>query len=241
MSTTCQRALDEVEKRTPELTKVEESVRIETQKKVSLGKRRIQARNQLSQLAEKKRRLNEERDEARRQLELRKQELHFLRLHQHTNDEKWKAIIACKEVEIENLKKRLAKVKTKLRAAKDESDRLHMQLQQTTVELAKQSERVRGLEQTLASLERERRQVDTKIIIEIAKNEVSNFTHDAYFMFSSLIVTSHLHECTNGNSNTLNSQPLFTIKSCYSYVTHTHKSTYTDTCTSEKRLVGTCM
>ena len=171
-STTCQKALDEVEKRTLQLTKAKQSVEIESQKKVSLGKRRIQARDQLSELAEKRRKLNEERDEAKRQLELREQELHYLRLYQNTNDEKWKAIVVCKEVEIEKLKQQLAKVESDLRVARDESDRLHMQLQQTTMELVKQSERVRGLERNLASLERERRQVDARIIVEIARNEV---------------------------------------------------------------------
>ena len=114
---------------------------------------------------------------------MREQELHFLRLHQHTNDEKWKAIVACKENEIESLKQRLAEIENKLRVAENESDRLRLQLQQTTVELVKQSERVRGLEQTLASLERERRQLDTRIIIEIAQNEVTKSTHEASLTF----------------------------------------------------------
>ena len=109
-------------------------------------------------------------------MEWREQELHYLRLYQHTNDEKWKAIVAGKQMEIENLKQQLAKVDNELKVAKVESNRLHMQLQQTTVELAKQSERARGLERILAGLERERRQVDARIIIEIARKEVPKST-----------------------------------------------------------------
>lgn len=164
---------DGIERMTSDLTETNESVRIESKKKVSLSKKRIQEREKLSGLSQEIKKLNKAKDEAMRQLDLKEQELHFLRLHQHTNDEKWKTIVACKEVEIKGLKEQLAKVKSELKVAKEDSERLHMQLQQTTVELAKQSEQTRGLEQTLAGLERERRQIDRRLITEISRIEVN--------------------------------------------------------------------
>ena len=81
-------------------------------------------------------------------------------------------IIASKEMEIKDLNKRLTQVEHELILEKVKSDELCEQLRQTTAELVEQCKRVRGLERSRAELDRERSLVDTRILIEIARNEV---------------------------------------------------------------------
>lgn len=151
---------------------------MESQKKVSLGKRRIREKEQLSSFYQETKKLSEERNKTRKKLEKKEQELHFFSLHQSTSDDlELRAIIAGKETEIKNVKERLVRVERDLSIARDECERLRMQLQQTSVELAEQSERVRGLERVRADLERERRQVDARIIAQIARHEVNNINY----------------------------------------------------------------
>lgn len=136
-----------------------------------LGKRSIQEKEKLSRLTQDKEKLSKERSEAKRQLEFKEKELHFLRTHQDTN-EALRAIIEAKEANITHLKKQIAQMESHLDAMRDECKMLRSRLEETDMELAKQSERVRELERTQASLDRERIQVDARIIAEVAKNEV---------------------------------------------------------------------
>ena len=148
---------------------------MESEKKASLGKRRIREKEQLSGFCQETKKLSEERNKTMKKLEMKEQELHFLSLHQSTSEDlELRAIIASKETETKNVKERLAQVERDLSVAKDECERLRMQLQQTTTELAEQSERVRGLERVRANLERERRQVDARIIAQITRHEVND-------------------------------------------------------------------
>ena len=132
-------ALADVEKNASNFSETVESIRMESQKKRSLGKRRIQEKEQLLEKAEKKVKLTEERDETMGQLERTEREVYFLRTHQDT-DEELRVIIAGKEAEIKILKERLVRVERDLAIANNECERLRVQLEQTTVELVKQSE-----------------------------------------------------------------------------------------------------
>lgn len=142
---------------------------MESQKKASLAKKRIQEKEQLSGSSQEMKKLIEERNETKKKLEFKEQELHFFCLHQSTSDDsELRVVIAAKETEIKNIKERLVRVEHDLSIARDECERLRTQLEQTTVELAKQSERVRLLERTRARLERQRRQVDARLMAKIA-------------------------------------------------------------------------
>ena len=118
--------------------------------------------------------LRKERDETRKQLELKEQELHFLRQqerHQRDNAD-LRVVIAEKETEIRLLKDKLSEVERELISERGKNEELRERLQQTTADLAEQCERVRGLERSRAELERERRQVDTRIMLETARRKV---------------------------------------------------------------------
>ena len=151
-----------------------ESIQTESRKRVSLGKRRLQEKDKLCESSRKTRKLRKERDETRKQLELKEQELHFFRQqerHQRDNAD-LRVVIAEKETEIRLLKEKLSEVERELISERGKNEELREQLQQTTADLAEQCERVRGLERSRAELERERRRVDTRIIIETARREV---------------------------------------------------------------------
>ena len=141
----------------------------------------------LCESSRKTKKLRKERDETRKQLELKEQELHFLcqqERHQRDNAD-LRVVIAEKETEIRLLKEKLSEVERELISERGKNEELRERLQQTTVDLAKQCERARGLERCRAELERERRRMDTKIIIETARREVAS--HD------SLPVKYHAH------------------------------------------------
>ena len=82
-------------------------------------------------------------------------------------------VIAEKEAEIRLLKEHTSVENHELITERAKIEKLHEQLRQRSEVLAKQCERVRELERSRAELERERRQVDTRIMLEIAKREVS--------------------------------------------------------------------
>ena len=157
-----------------ELVCVTESIRTESKKKVSLRKRRLQEKDKLCESSKKTEKLRKERDETRKQLELKEKELHFLcqqERHQRYNAD-LRVVIAEKETEIRLLKEKLSEVERDLISERVKNEELRERLQQTTADLAEQCERVRGLERSRAELERERRRVDTRIIIETARREV---------------------------------------------------------------------
>ena len=107
-------------------------------------------------------------------MELKEQELHFLcqqERHQRDNAD-LRVVIAEKETEIRLLKEKLSEVERELISERGKNEELRERLQQTTADLAEQYERVRGLERSRAELERERRRVDTRIVIETARREV---------------------------------------------------------------------
>ena len=171
-----QEARRDIGEKAQELVCATESIRTESKKKVSLGKRRLQEKDQLCESSRKTKKLRKERDETRKQLELKEQELHFLRQeerHQRESAElQIQAVIREKEAEIRFLKEKLAQMERELSSEREKNDGLCERLQQSTAELAKQCERVRGLERSRAELERERRRVDTRMIFEIARREV---------------------------------------------------------------------
>ena len=159
-----------------ELVCTTESVQTESKKRGSLGKRRLQEKDKLCESSRKTKKLRKERDETRKQLELKELELHFI--HQQERYQKDKAqlqiraVIAEKDAEIRFLKEKLAEVEHELISERGKNEELRERLQQTTADLAEQCERVRGLERSRAELERERRRVDTRIMLETARREV---------------------------------------------------------------------
>ena len=153
--------------------------------------RRLQDKVQLCESSKKTEKLIKERDETKKQLELKEQELHFLHRHQedsaklqirmvvaekeaelqkrHQKDNAdLRVVIAAKEAEIKFLNEKLSEVERELISERKKNEELHERLQQTTADLAEQCERVRWLERSRAELERERRRVDTRIMLETA-------------------------------------------------------------------------
>ena len=178
-----------------ELVYTTESIQIESRERVSLGKRRLQEKDQLCESSRKTKKLRKEMDETRNKLELKEQELHFLRQqerHQRDNAD-LRVVIAEKEAEIKFLKEKLSELESELNSEKVRNKELCERLEQTTVKLSKKSERVRGLKKRLAELERERRQVDTRIIIETARRMV---------IIDSLSITNHMHTHTHTHTHT---------------------------------------
>ena len=184
-----------------ELVCTTKSVQTESKKRGSLGKRRLQEKDKLCESSRKIKKLRKERDETRKQLELKEQELYFLHqlerrqedsaklhiqtaiaekeaelrllLERHQRDNAdLRVVIAEKEAEIRFLREELSEVERELISERDKNDKLRERLQKTTADLAEQCERVRGLERSRAELERERMRVDTRIIIETARREV---------------------------------------------------------------------
>ena len=157
-----------------ELVCTTESVQTESKKRGSLGKWRLQEKDKLCESSRKTKKLKKDRDETRKQLKLKEQELHFLRQqerHQRDNAD-LRVVIAEKETEIRLLKEKLSEMEHELISERGRNEELCERLQQSTADLAEQCERVRGLERSRAELERERRRVDTRIIIETARREV---------------------------------------------------------------------
>ena len=157
-----------------ELVCTTESVQTESKKRGSLGKWRLQEKDKLCESSRKTKKLKKDRDETRKQLKLKEQELHFLRQqerHQRDNAD-LRVVIAEKETEIRLLKEKLSEMEHELISERGRNEELRERLQQSTADLAEQCERVRGLERSRAELERERRRVDTRIIIETARREV---------------------------------------------------------------------
>ena len=159
-----------------ELVCTTKSVQTESKKRGSLGKRRLQEKDQLCESSRRTKKLRKDRDETSKQLELKELELHFLRQQErHQRDKaqlQIRAVIAEKDAEIRFLKEKLAEVERELISEREKNEELRERLQKTTADLAKQCERVRGLERSRGELERERRRVDTRIIIETARREV---------------------------------------------------------------------
>ena len=156
------------------LTHTAESIQTESKKKVSLDKRQLQEKDKLSESSRKTSNLRKERDETRKQLELKEQELHFLRQkerHQRDNLD-LRVVIAEKETEIRYLKAHTLVKDHEMILERGKHEELRKRLKRTTVDLAKQFERVRKLERSRAELERERRRVDTRIMLETARREV---------------------------------------------------------------------
>lgn len=83
-----------------------------------------------------------------------------------------RAIIEHQENEIMHLQSHVADLESELSQAEENHKKHHEKLQQTTEDLAEQSEQVRILKTTQAGLERRRSQVDAMLKAEIARSEV---------------------------------------------------------------------
>ena len=195
-----QEACRDLGEKAHELVCITESVQTESKKRGSLGKRRLQAKDKLCKSSRRTKKLRKERDETRKQLELKEQEVYFLHqlerqedstklhiqaaiaekeaelrllLERHQRDKAdLRVVIAEKEAEIRFLKEKLSEIEHELISERGKNEELGEQLQQTTADLAEQCERVRGLERYRAELERERMRVDTRIIIETTRRMV---------------------------------------------------------------------
>ena len=129
---------------------------------------------QLSMAAKCVKELSEETDRIKKDLDKKEHVLHFLRQLEQSEhyDAKFRATIERKETEIDRLCGHLTAVNNDLSVAQKEHGELQQHFQQTSEELVEKVEQVRELERTRSDLERERCQVDTKLMIVIANSEV---------------------------------------------------------------------
>ena len=135
----------------------------------------IKARDtQVMTITERMEELSEQRDQIKEEIEQKEKELEIFRRKacNQKNGENLRAFIKRKEAEVSRLCCHMTEVEEDLSRTQEEHDKFRKQLKQTTVELVKNYEHVRGLEKSRAELERERSRVDTKLKMEIAKSEV---------------------------------------------------------------------
>ena len=179
LSADLKKSREDLKLRAPQLISTTDSIQVESRKRKSIGKRRRQEKDQLCESSGKIKKLKRKRDEAARKLEFREKELEIFHLKQDTIKSSFTAkeanlltVIAGKKMEIRDLTEKLTRVEHELRLEKVNIEELREQLRQTTAKLVEQYKRVRGLERSRAELERERSRVDTRILIEIARNKV---------------------------------------------------------------------
>ena len=106
--------LDDLEKKTPELTKTKEAIRIERKRKAVFGMNKKKNSERLEQLTR-------ERDETKRELEEREEELAVLLFEeqQKTDKESVQFAIANKKEEIQELEHEMTRVEEELSQARD--------------------------------------------------------------------------------------------------------------------------
>ena len=115
--------------------------------------------------------LSEQRDQIKTEIEKKEKELEIFR-RKAQNDAKFRDVIERKVAEVRRLRSHMTEVEEDLSRTKEQHDKFREQLKETTAELSKNCELVRGLEKHQAELERERSRVDAKLKMEIAKSKV---------------------------------------------------------------------
>lgn len=112
-----------------------------------------------------------------------------------SEDAELRAVIERQKAEIMQLHSNVADLEGELSNAKEKHKQHEKQLRQTTQDLIEKSERVRDLKETQADLERQRRQVDTMLKADIARNKVTvacyNYTKHAIYMWYTLYMVLH--------------------------------------------------
>ena len=114
--------IDDLEKRTQELTKTTEDIKIGRKKKAMTENKRISKKRQLMECSEKLKELTKERDDTRRELEEKEEELTILQLADNGEQEQIddESIVSEKKEEIKKLDRDVAIVERQIIKARDD-------------------------------------------------------------------------------------------------------------------------
>ena len=154
--------IDNLEKRTQELTKTKEDIKIGRKKKATTENKRISTKQQVTECSEKLKVLTRERDKTKRELEEKEEELAILQLgeQQQIDDE---SIISEKKEEIEELVCDVANVERQIMKARDTQE---MTIAERMEELSEQRDQIK------AEIEKKERELE--IFRRKARNQMNN-------------------------------------------------------------------